>query len=145
MDKVVLVKELKSGTTKGENSKTYPIVCDQNNELWNIWQKTCPLELGKVYLFTFHVNDKGYKDIEKITPLVNIFKQEALKEMASKSDIKKDYVMCLSYAKDLTVGNVIKIDELFNWTEKMYEYIKDKTNSEFEKINNSGINLKEIK
>ncbi len=104
MDKLVFVKELKSGTTK--NGKPYPIVCDQDNELWNIWNPI-NLEVNKAYLFTFHVNDKNFKDIDNVTPLVNIFQQKALKEVANKNDIKRDLSVALSYAKDLLIAHEV--------------------------------------
>jgi len=45
MDKLVFVKELRSGVTK--NGKSYPIVCDQDNELWYIFNDVNLLISGR--------------------------------------------------------------------------------------------------
>jgi len=120
MDKLVFVKELRSGVTK--NGKPYPIVCDQDNELWYIFNDVNLLISGS-YLFTFAINDKGYKDIKKITPLVNVFKQKALKEVANKNDITKNLTVCLSYSKDMVIGGKIELVDLYLKAYEMYDWL----------------------
>ena len=120
MDKLVFVKELRSGVTKTQ--KPYPIVIDQDNEQWNIWNDVNLLISGS-YLFTFVINDKGYKDIKKITPLVNVFKQKALKEVANKNDITKNLTVCLSYSKDLVIGGKIELVDLYLKAYEMYDWL----------------------
>ena len=125
-NKVIVIKELKTGTTKKEPVKNYPIVIDQDGEQWAIWNQSCPLDLNKVYLFRFEVNDKGYNDIRQIEPLVNIFKAKVAQEMASKSEIKRDLFMSLSYSKDLLSSDKLPIDQLFTYSDTIYNYISSK-------------------
>jgi hypothetical protein len=120
MDKLVFVKELRSGVTR--NAKPYPIVIDQDNEQWNIWNDVNLLINGS-YLFSFVINDKGYKDIKKITPLVNVFKQKALKEVANKNDITKNLTVCLSYSKDLVIGEKLQLGEIYIKAQEMYDWL----------------------
>ena len=126
MDKLVFVKELRSGVTKTQ--KPYPIVIDQDNEQWNIWNDVNLLISGS-YLFTFVINDKGYKDIKKITPLVNVFKQKALKEVANKNDITKNLTVCLSYSKDLVIGEKIQPNEIYAMAQQMYDWLTKTTDT----------------
>ena len=133
MDKLVFVKEIGSGTTR--NGKQYPIIKDQDNDTWHYWGgEICPVELHKSYLFTFKVNDAGYKDIEKISPLVNIFKQEALKEVASRNDIIRNLTVCLSYAKDMVIGKAIDMDIMYDMAFEMYQRINDKADELMPKV-----------
>ena len=127
MDKLVFVKELSSGTTKG--GKSYPVVTDQDNEKWNIWLDGANLELQKSYLFTFVLNDKGFKDIQKITPVINIFHQKALKEVASRNDIVRNLTVCLSYAKDMFIAGVIGKEMIFDEAMEMYQWINKEADS----------------
>lgn len=119
MDKFVFVKELKNGLTKFQ--KSYPIVVDQENEQWHIFINTPTLEIKKCYLFSFINNDKGFKDIQKITPLVNIFQQKALKEVANKNDLIRNISIATSYSISLVVGGKIPLDDLFVWADKIYD------------------------
>ena len=127
-DKFVYVKELKSGLTR--TNKVYPIIIDQDNEQWNIWnQDVNNILINSCYLFSFIINDRGFKDIEKITPLVNIFQQKALKEVASRNDIIRNLTVCLSYSKDMVVGGVLELDKIYDMTNQMYQFITDKVDS----------------
>jgi hypothetical protein len=135
MDKVILVKELKSGKTKGDTPQDYLIPVDQDNDQWHLFRQTCPIELNKVYLMTFHLNEKGYKEVEKVTPLVNIFKAKALKEVANRNDITKNLAVATSYSIQLLVSDKIKLDELFDYSKKIYDFIQQKTDEELDKLN----------
>ena len=124
MDKLVFVKELTSGLTK--TNSTYPRVRDQDNELWNIFnQNINDIHLQGSYLFTFEINDKGFKDIKKITPLVNIFQQKALKEVANKNDIIRNLTVCLSYSKDLVFGGKMELADLYLKAYEMYDWLNE--------------------
>ena len=124
MDKLVFVKELTSGLTK--TNSTYPRVRDQDNELWNIFnQNINDIHLQGSYLFTFEINDKGFKDIKKITPLVNIFQQKALKEVANKNDIIRNLTVCLSYSKDLVIGGKMELADLYLKAYEMYDWLNE--------------------
>jgi len=120
LNKFVFVKELQSGVTKG--GKNYPIVIDQDGEKWFIWNEASLLISGS-YLFTYKINDKGFKDIDKITPLVNVFKQQALKEVANKNDITKNLTVCLSYSKDLVIGEKLQLGEIYIKAQEMYDWL----------------------
>lgn len=127
MDKLVFVKELKSGLTK--NQKVYPIVVDQDNESWHIFnQDASNIQVNSSYLFTFEFNDKGFKDIQNITPLVNIFHQKALKEVASRNDVVRNLTVCLSYAKDLVIADKVTMTEspndIYSVAWEMYEWLQ---------------------
>ena len=139
----VLVKELKSGTTK--NQKTCPIVLDQRGDQWWLFNNE-KVELNHGYAFGYELSENGqFKNLKDIIPLENIFIQAALKELSSKLDITKNISVATGYAKDLTTSQIIKVENLFEWADKIYNYITTKCDVEFERINNSGINPKDIK
>lgn len=140
MDKVIVIKELKSGVTKGDNPKPYPIAVDQDNEQWFIWNQTCPLDLNKCYLVTFRVNDKGYKDIEKIIPLVNIFKQKALVEVANRNDVKRDYSIAINQAIQILAieGKIPEMADVFSTAWLIYDNVNSITNKVMEEINKTN-------
>jgi hypothetical protein len=124
MDKLVFVKELQSGLTKTQ--KVYPIVIDQDNDKWFIWEQNInDIHIQGSYLFTFEINDKGFKDIKKITPLVNLFQQKALKEVSNKNDIIRNLTVCLSYSKDLVIGGKIELIDLFLKAYEMYDWLNE--------------------
>jgi hypothetical protein len=132
-DKFVFVKELKTGRSEKTNS-TWPEITDQDNEIWRLFRQQIQIELNKSYLITFTTNEKGFKDIEKITPLVNIFKQEALKEIASRNDIQRTYLTCLSYSKDLCAAGVTKFEGILDDTQWFYDWIDKSVNAEMAEI-----------
>ena len=124
MDKLVFVKELSSGLTK--TNSTYPVVKDQDNERWNIFnQNINDLHIQGSYLFTFEINEKGFKDIKKITPLTNLFQQKALKEVSSKNDIIRNLTVCLSYSKDLVIGGKQDLGEIYLMAFQMYNWLNE--------------------
>jgi hypothetical protein len=123
MDKFVQVKEIKSGLTKGQ--KVYPIAIDQDNEQWHIFnQDANSLRANTSYLFSYEINDKGFKDLLKVTPLTNVFHQRALKEIASRNDIVRNLGMMLSYAKDLVIADKIPLDQMYSQAYLMYDWVQ---------------------
>ena len=125
MDKLVFVKELTSGVTK--SNATYPKVRDQDNEVWNLFNgvNINDLHIQGSYLFTFEINDKGFKDIKKITPLTNLFQQKALKEVSNKNDIIRNLTVCLSYSKDLVIGGKQDLGEIYLMAFQMYNWLNE--------------------
>jgi len=125
MDKLVFVKELTSGVTK--SNATYPKVRDQDNEVWNLFNgvNINDIHIQGSYLFMFEINDKGFKDIKKITPLTNLFQQKALKEVSNKNDIIRNLTVCLSYSKDLVIGGKQDLDEIYLRAFQMYNWLNE--------------------
>ena len=125
MDKLVFVKELTSGLTK--SNAIYPKVRDLDNEVWNLFNgvNINDLHIQGSYLFTFVINEKGFKDIKKITPLTNLFQQKALKEVSSKNDIIRNLTVCLSYSKDLVIGGKQDLGEIYLMAFQMYNWLNE--------------------
>lgn len=118
--KYVIIREIKSGTTK--SNTTYPWVLDQDGVKWNLFPPLPHVEVNKAY--AFHYETSGdFNNITKIEPVINIFKAQALKELASSTEIKRDLFMSLSYSKDLVVSKSIELDKMFEWSDKIYQYI----------------------
>ena len=133
MDKFVFVKELKSGLTKGQ--KVYPIIVDQDNEQWHIFnQDTNALRTNTSYLFTYEINDKGFKDLLKITPLTNVFHQKALREVASRNDYVRNLGMMLSYAKDMVNAGTLEMPQLFEKATEMYSWVNNEADRLMPKV-----------
>ena len=151
MDKLVFVKELTSGVTK--SNATYPKVRDQDNEVWNLFNgvNINDLHIQGSYLFTFEINEKGFKDIKKITPLTNLFQQKALKEVSNKNDIVRNLTVCLSYSKDLVIAGKIDFGvlypeafEMYNWLNENADKLMPQSENPFEnntikEVNNENI------
>ncbi len=133
MDKVIYVKKLEKPLDR--NQKEYLKVSDQNNEDWNLFRYAVMPEVGKCYLFTYEKDDKGYKTVSKITPLVNVFKQEAVKELANKNDILREWGIVTSYAVQLAVADKIKPDDILIWAERIYEFIQTKAEEYYARTN----------
>jgi hypothetical protein len=129
-DKLIFVKAIEQGIDRKQ--KPYLKTTDQDNVIWYLFNQDARVEVNKAYLFTFATNDKGFTDIQKITPGVRIFHQKALKEVTNKNDIWRNFSVSFSYAKDLVVGNQIKLDDIFAWSDKIYEYLQTKTDKIFE-------------
>ncbi len=122
-DKLVFIKTL---TTETKGSNSWLKVIDQDNVSWNIFSKDTKLEYNKAYLFTYFMNEKGFDNVSKITPVTNIFHQKALKEVANRNDVVRNYSVAFSYAKDLSVADKIKLEEIFDWSDKIYNYFQEK-------------------
>jgi hypothetical protein len=118
MDKFVYAKTLE--TPLDRNGKQYTKLTDQDNQAWSIFRSDVTFLVGKSYLFTYTTNEKGFPDIHKITPLVNIFQQKALKEVSNRNDVVKNLSVFFSYAKDLVIADKVKLEEIFSFTEKIY-------------------------
>lgn len=136
MDKLVYVKSLERPLDKF--GKEYSKVTDQDNQTWAFFRDQ-KFEVGKAYLFTYENNEKGFPDVSKITPLVNIFVQQALKETAHKNDIIRNYTLCLSYAKDLVNGGKINLDEMEVFAMNMYNLTMRFADQEYNRIMNNPI------
>lgn len=120
----VLIKEITPAkTAKGAE---YLQLVDGMGEKWNYFQPyPMKLEVGKGYVFRTEQNGQ-YKNIREVEPLANVFKLQALKELANKSDYKRDLFMSLSYAKDLAIaGKISPADNtgLFSMAWQMYEWV----------------------
>ena len=151
MDKLIFVKELTSGLTK--NQAVYPIVKDQDNERWNLFNgvNINDIHIQGSYLFTFEINEKGFKDIKKITPLVNLFQQKALKEVSNKNDIIRNLTVCLSYSKDLVIAERLQVENIYTNALTMYNWLNENAdklmpqsenpfeNSTIKEVNNESI------
>jgi len=132
----ILVKELKTGTIKDSN-KTYPVVVDQSGNYWRLFDIQQTVELNKAYTIGFEYSEnKQYKNVREIIPLCNVWKQQALKELASKSDICKNVSISVGYAKDLVIGKVIEVQKMYDFADMVYTYISQKVDAEYDKINN---------
>ena len=151
MDKLVFVKELTSGLTK--SNAVYPKIKDQDNEVWNLFNgvNINDIHIQGSYLFTFEINEKGFKDIKKITPLTNLFQQKALKEVSNKNDIVRNLTVCLSYSKDLVIAGKIDFGvlypeafEMYNWLNENADKLMPQSENPFEnntikEVNNENI------
>jgi hypothetical protein len=124
--KFVFVTELKCDKTK--TGKDYSYCLDQDKVRWNFFNGE-KVELQKGYVFDYEVSGE-YSNVKKITPVINVFKQEAMKDVASKNDIKRDLTTSLSYAKDLVIAKILDIGQMEAESLKLYRFI----NSESDKI-----------
>jgi len=134
--KYVIIKEIKSGTTK--NGSTYPWILDQEGIRWNLFPPLPQVTINKAYAFHFEQNGE-FCNVKKIEPIINIFKAEVLKELASKNELQKQISICLSYATSLSANGIIEPDKILEWSDKFYDYSTQKCDSEYEKINNPAI------
>lgn len=126
MDKLVFVKELKS--PKDKNGKDYLQVIDQSNQSFFFF-KGEKFDLGKAYLFTFTLNDRGFPDVSETKPLVNIFQQRALKEVASRNDIFRNLSVCYSYAHDYVNNGTLEMAQVNDKTLEIYQFLNENTDN----------------
>ena len=131
-NKLVLAKELKTGTTS--KGKEYLQFFDQDGQQWNFFQGE-KFEQNKAYLFGYEL-ENGFNNVKQISPVVNLFKQKALKEIANRNDIIRNYSVCLSYAKDLVVGGKIELGEIFAKADELYKAFQDKADKDMPKEEN---------
>lgn len=123
-NKAVFVKEIHQAFDK--NNAAYTWILDQDNSRWNLFRIKATLEVNKGYVFVYETEGQ-FQNVKEIMPLVNIFKQQALKEVASRNDIKRDLFMSVSYAKDLCVAGQVQKAELFAMAETIYTWVTEKT------------------
>ena len=131
----VLIKELRIEQDK--NKRAYTVVIDGYNNRWNLFNPPISMkpELNKAYVFRYETSGE-YKNVKTIEPLANVFKQQALKEIANKNDVTKNYSIATSYAVQLVASGKVATDELFTWADKIYEAIAEKANkSLIEEVN----------
>jgi hypothetical protein len=122
--KYVIIKELKSGNLKAGG--TYPYVLDQENIRWNLFAPLPHVELNKAYAFTYETKGE-FSNVIKIEPVVNIFKTQALKDIANRNDIQRNIMMCLAYSKDLAIAQITKSEELYTKAIEMLDWVNKKT------------------
>jgi len=132
----VLICELKND--KDRNSRPYLVVIDGFGVRWNLFGELAnyKLTLGKGYVFKYERNGE-FKNVKEIEPLANIFKREALKELSSKSDIIRNVSISVGQAiQCFAIENKIpNHEDLFTLSDKIYNYVTQKTNEEYDKIN----------
>jgi hypothetical protein len=136
VDKLVFAKIIEKPTDR--NGKVYLKITDQDNEIWYLFQYTIMPEINKAYLFNFEKDDKGYPRVSKIIPVVNIFKQEALKSIANRNDIIRNYSIAMTQAIQVLaiLQNCLpEPEKLFNWAEKIYNNVEEKADSLMPKEN----------
>jgi hypothetical protein len=112
------------GLTK--NNSEYPYILDQDKVRWNLFAPLPKVELNKCYVFYFE-EANGFQNVKEIVSVVNVFHQKALKEMASRNDYKKDIFMSCSYAKDIVTAGILPLEDLFPFTEKIYNELNTLT------------------
>jgi len=133
----VFVKELKVGETK-QTKKTYPVVVSQSGEIWRLFNNE-HVELNRPYTFGYEKSEDGqYKNIKEVIPLQNVWKQEALKELSSKSDITRNVSITITQAIQVyeQKGSGYTMNDLFSIADQIYTYVTEKTDKEYDKINN---------
>jgi hypothetical protein len=118
MDKLVFIKEV-SRQEKGERHWLQAV--DQDAVRWNIFLDGASLEADKAYLFSYVVNEKGFSNVTKITPVTNLFQQQALRQVTNANDIMRTYSVAYSYSKDLVIAGQIPLEQLTAWADKIYE------------------------
>lgn len=121
----VLVKELKFATTKNTN-KQYPVIVDQAGNIWRLFNGE-QVELNKAYTFGYDLSeDKQFKNVKQIIPLANVFKIQALKEVANKNDIIRNYSIAITQSIQIfAIGQKMPTtDELFRLSTSIYDHIE---------------------
>jgi hypothetical protein len=118
--KYVIIKEIKLG--KMRNGVDYPWILDHENVRWNLFPPLPKVEVGKAYAFTYE-HEGEYDNLKKIEAVINIFKAQALKEIASLGDYKRDFFMSVSYAKDLVASGKLDHSEMYTEAEKIYTWV----------------------
>jgi hypothetical protein len=117
-DKFIFVKEIKTQT---KNNRSWRQAVSQDGETWQIFLDN-PLEVNKCYVFSYEKDtDKGWNNLTKISPLVNIFQQKALKEVANRNDILRNFSVAFAYSKDLVVADKIPLDKIFIYADQIYD------------------------
>ena len=118
--KFVFITELKSDKTK--TGKDYWYALDQDKQRWNFFNGE-KVELQKGYVFDYEMSG-DFMNVKVIKPVVNIFQQKALKDLANINDIKRELQVCLSYSKDITIATQ-KFDkvEMFSLAYEMYDWL----------------------
>ena len=129
--KYVFIKEIRTQT---KNGRTWRQIVTQDGESWNVFLDT-PLEVGKCYVFSYEKDtERGWNNLNLVTPLVNLFTQKALKEVANRNDFVRMYSMAFSYSKDLASSGKIELTEMFDWSDKIYGYFQERADREMAKL-----------
>jgi hypothetical protein len=140
--KFIFVKAIEKPNDKF--GKPYLKITDHENSSWSFFRSDFKPELNKCYEFTYELNANGFPDVSKITPLVNLFQIQALKDTANRNDILRNYFMCLSYAKDIYIAKnqPLEMSVMFDLATQMYDWVNSKSDEAMAKINSQD---KEIK
>jgi len=129
--KFVLITEVK--TDKTRQGKDYAYILDQDKIRWNLFNGE-RVEINKGYVFRFEQNGE-YQNVKEIEPVINILKQEAMKDLANRNDIIRLLQFCLSTTKDLVVAGKLEYVNITNISEELYKWINDKADSLMPKEN----------
>jgi hypothetical protein len=131
----ILVKELK--TEEDKNKRPFQVVIDGYNQVWRLFNPPISrkLELNKAYLFKYELSSDGqFKNVKVIEDLANTFQQKALRELANKSEIVRNYSVATSYAVNMACNGIIEPDKIFEWANKIYTETQNKADEEMSKI-----------
>ena len=124
MDKLVFVKEVRQQT---KNEKSWLQVIDQDAVSWNVFLKDAVIEADKAYMFSYEIDkERGWYNLKKVTPVVNIFHQQAIREVTNKNDVVRHYSVAMAYSKDLVVGGKIPLENMFEWADRIFEKFQSK-------------------
>jgi hypothetical protein len=130
MDKFVYIKSAE--TMQGKSAK-YLKVLDQDGVAWNIFEQTPIPQIGKTYIFSFEKNGE-WNNITGIKPLVNVFQQKAVKEVANRNDFKRDFSIAVSYSIQLVAADKIPLDKLFVYADQIYDAFQEKADQGMAKL-----------
>ena len=124
----VLVRGL--STDYDRNKRPYQVVTDGYNCRWNLFGELASykLQLNKGYLFKYERNGE-FKNVKVIEPLANIFEVRALEKLANISEYKKDVGVALRFTTDLIIGGKLELNQLYEKTNEILEYLNKKAES----------------
>jgi hypothetical protein len=131
--KFVFVTEIHSDKTK--TGKDYSYIFDQDKDRWNLFNNE-KIELRKGYVFRFEVNGE-FRNVREIEPVINIWKQEALKEVANRNDVIRNYSIAIGQAiQYFAIEDKIpdKV-QLFSFAWEIYDDVQSKTDKVMAEIN----------
>lgn len=128
----VLITELRND--KDKNQRPYLVVIDGYKERWNLFGEfaKADLKVGKAYLFRYERNGE-FRNLTSIEPLDRIFVQQALKEVANKNDIMREFTMLVAYSKDLVTAGKIELPDLLPTAKNLYQDINNFVEAEYAK------------
>lgn len=137
----IVIKEIKNEVDK--NKRPYLSVVDGYNNRWYLFGELAKINFDakKAYLFKYEVNGE-YKQVRSVELLSNVFKVQALKELASKSEIKKDLFMSVSYAKDMVVGGVLEPQSMMQKAKEIYDFINIESDKIMEALQTTNTPIK---
>ena len=122
---IITVKNVESVT--GKNGKPYWKVTDQNDKHYNVFPFVFKgqFQAGKAYELTTEANG-AFTNVKAVTLVEDLFVEKAAAQTSTMIDTSKTRSMCLSYAKDLVVGKVIKMEDILLCAEYFETYLAGK-------------------